>query len=282
MSHHPLAQTLQRARALSDYLNAELGPPSGTGWVAADGALRPAAPLLSQLAAATRSRLRTTGATTVASAMVQSYQWPLISIAIACFLLDQRVPDVSVANTWLHYNGENEADGLALRVGTFRALPDDPAASHPDAVVVPDMAALREALRSGLEQHLAQVISQLCTGLGCKPRGLWLNVSDTCASTLVWLLQEQDKTITTAQIEHELDALIQVPGSPLATNKIGLIPLTYLDMRQVFLERATCCYWYKTEGGDYCSTCPHRTPDDRKERLLHSMAEQYATSVGQE
>lgn len=271
MVDHPLARTLARARRLNEYLKPELGPPGGEGWIAAAD-LTPGAALLEALIAATQARLRTKAAAIVASAILQSYQWPLVSTAVACYLLDRRVPDLRPASTRTRFTAEHAADALALLGGRFSALASDPAAGHPDATVVPDLAALRTALRAQLEAHLGGVIDRLCASLGCKPRGLWLNVADSLAGTLVWLRQHQATTL--GQLEAELAALIHTPGSPLAGSRTGLIQLSHQARSQVFVERTTCCYWYRTEGGEYCSTCPHRTPEDRSEQLLAYLAEE--------
>lgn len=274
--NHPLEQTLARARHLNEYLKPAFGQPSGDSWIALPADLAPGSPHLEALIAATQARLRTKAAAIVGSAVLQSYQWPLVSTAVACYLLDRRVPDLSPEHTRTHYNAEHEADALALLSGRFTALPDDLGADHPNATVVSDLDTLRATLRASVEAHLGVVIDQLCTRLGCKPRGLWLNVADSLAGTLVWLAQERDTAVPLAALESEVDALIRVPGSPLHTRKVGLIELTYAQHSHVYLDRATCCYWYKCEDGDYCSTCPHRTPEDRRERLLSHMAEEHA------
>lgn len=275
MNEHPLEQTLSRARLLSAYLRPELGAPSGEGWFAATD-LAPGAAYLETLIAATQARLRTKAPAIVGSALLQGYQWPLVSTAVACYLLDRRVPDLSLEHTRTQYSAEHEADALALLGGRFTALPGDPAAEHPDATVVPDLPALRTALRTALAAHLGVVIDQLCARLGCKPRGLWLNAADSLASSFVWLAQEQRPAATLEQLEAELAALTRAPGSPFASRQIGLIQLSHHERSRVFLDRATCCYWYKTEGGAYCSTCPHRPPEERRERLLAYLADDHA------
>jgi hypothetical protein len=108
---------------------------------------------------------------------------------------------------------------------------------------------------------------------------LWLHVTDALAGNLVWVAQERDPATSLAALEGELDVLIGVPGSPLTSRTIGLIQLRHQQRSLIFPDRATCCYWYKTDGGDYCSTCPHRTPDDRRQRLLAYLAEPAATST---
>ncbi|NJO82149.1 MAG: hypothetical protein HC828_04640 [Blastochloris sp.] len=284
MAHQPFGQTLERVRRLNEYLKPELGTPGDGLWLTAAD-LAPGAAPLETLIATTQARLRTTAPTITASAVLQSYQWPLISTAMACYLVDQRVPDLSVARVRTHYTAEHEADALALGSVRFVVLPSDPAADCPDATVVADLDALRTTVRTSIEAHLGTVIESLCARLGCKPRGLWLNVADSCASTLVWLMQEHAPATTPAQLEAEIAALIRIPASPLYSRQIGLIELAYHERRQVFLDRATCCFWYKTEGGDYCSTCPKRTPNDRRERLLTYLAEEHlkqAEPVAQE
>jgi len=278
-SEHPLARSFQRAQTLSPYLKVFYGAPADDGWHAANSVFAADGEQFAALKQAVQQRLRTRAANIVASSLLQSYQWPLVASAVACYLLDRRVPDLSAAAVHLRYNDEGEAEAIAFAGGSFLALPDDPAAGHPDAVVVADRQTLRSALRLAIEAHLGQTIEQLCTRLGSKPRGLWLNVADSCAGTLTWLMQEQDRAIGAAQIEAEVDAFVRAPGSPLNTRRLGLLELTFHEHKQVFLDRASCCYWYKTEGGEYCTTCPHRTPEDRNERLLRYMAEQHAEQV---
>lgn len=272
---HPLAHSFQRAQTLSEYLKVSYGAPPDEGWVAADSVFAAHTEHFDTLVHAVQQRLRTRSANIIAGSLLQGYQWQLVASAIACYLLDRRVPDLDAASIRLRYNEAGEAEAITFTSGHFVALPDDPAADHPDALVVASVQALSAALRSGIESHLGQTIDQLCARLDCKPRGLWLNVADGCAGTLTWLMQQHDPAAGVALIEAEVDALVRAPGSPLNTTQLGLIELTYQDRTQVFLDRASCCYWYKTEGGAYCSTCPHRTPDDRNAQLLKYMAEQH-------
>ena len=257
---------------MSSYLKAHYGAPADDGWIAAnsvfDGGERFVA-----LTAGVQQRLKTRAANIVASSLLQIYQWQLLASSIACYLLDRRVPDLDAAAIRVHYNDEGEADAVAFSSGRFMALPDDPDAGHPDALTVANSEALRDALRDGIETHFGLTIDQLCSRLGSKSPGLWLNVADSCAGMLTWLMQEQDKTAGAALIEAEVNSLIRFPGSPLNTRQLGLIELTFRDRTQVFLDRASCCYWYKTDGGEYCSTCPHRTPEDRNAILLKYMAQ---------
>jgi hypothetical protein len=276
---HPLAETLARVGQLNEYLKVSYGLPDGSGWLVPPTDFVAGTARLAALVAATQARLQTKAPNIVGSSLLQSYQWPIISAAVACYLVDRRVPDLDATQLRLHYiaDGEQagEADAIAFASGRFWVLPDDPDAAHADAIVVPNQQALRDALRDALIAHLGQTIDQLCAELGCKARGLWLNVADSCASNLVWLMQEHNKTVGSAQIAAEVDALVRTADSPLRTKQIGVFQLSYREHTAVYLDRATCCYWYKTKDGDYCTTCPKRSTEDRNARLLTYLAEEY-------
>lgn len=278
---HPLSQTFTYIHQLNQYIGARLGTPTELAWVTPAELLALASPHLATLISATQKRLHTTAVNTVGGALIQEYQWPLISTAVACFLVDRRVPDLQPAQVCLHLPTEEHGEGeeadhthIAYTSGRFAALPADPAADHPDATIVPDEDALRNDLRTGLETHFAWVIERLSAATGCHQRGLWLYVSDRIAGTLAWLMQMQNGQSCLACIDREADRLLRVTGSPLYHKKIGFFELTYKERTHVYLDRTTCCYWYKTDGGDYCSTCPHRTKEDRNGCLLKHLAKE--------
>ena len=282
LNHHPLQQTFTHIHQLNQYIGARFGTPAEPDWLTPAELLAPQSPALVAQIEAMQKRLHTKAVNTIGGALIQEYQWPLISAAVGCFLVDRRVPDLHPENIRLYMPAaelEEKEGGHSARIafsgGRFSALPTDPAADHPDAYIVADQDALRDDLRTGLEAHFGWVIEKLSQAVGCNPRGLWLYVTDRCASTLGWLMQEQDKQIRLSLIEPELNALIRVSGSPLVNKKVGLFELTYKEHTHVYLDRATCCYWYKMDDGDYCSTCPHRTKEDRNAQLLKYMAEEY-------
>lgn len=251
-------------------------------WLAPAELFAPPATHLTSLIEAIQKRLHTTAATMIGGALIQEYQWPLIASAVACFLVDRRVPDLQPPHVRLRLPTEGTAEeagadhtAIAYTSGRFAALPTDPAAAHPDALILGDEAALRDYLRTGLESHFAWVIAALSAAVGCNERGLWLYVTDRIAGTLAWLMQMQNGQNCLTCIDQEAGALLRVAGSPLYHQKIGFFKLTYKERTHVYLDRATCCYWYKQDGGDYCSTCPRRTEEDRNACLLKYMAAEY-------
>lgn len=283
---NPLATTLARVMAGNDYLQAVHGQPEGEGWRCPATAFAPGSPALRAEIARVQANLRSSSPNIVGCSLLQGLQWPLIHLAAACYG-EGRVPDVEPEQVWLQYattgKRAGEPTAIAVATGRFWALPDDPDATHPDATVVPDRAALRARLRELVSSHFAPMVALLCRELGCAERGLWLAVADGLAGTVFWLQQEREPALSPAALEAELDGLVRVAGSPLFTRQIGLFTLSYRDRPSVHYDRATCCYWYKTEGGDYCTTCPKRPRAERDALLLKYRAEEEATrAAGQE
>ncbi len=269
----PLQETIRRARALHEVINVQLGRPNGAGWTTAADLAAPASADLEALIATARQQLCTKTPNVVGSAVLQTVQWPLIVTAVSCYLLDQRVPDLALTNVRLRFTAEWRAVGLALGRGRFTAVSGDSAANQPDVAIVPDRDALRTILLTSLETQLGFLIAQLCQRLGCHAKGLWLAVADRLAGTVLWLMPLIDTAVSPAQIEQEVAALIRVPGSPLNHRKVGVFTLTCAGRTQAFLNRATCCYWYKMEDGGYCATCPGRSRKERNRLLLQQMVE---------
>lgn len=281
-TEHPLCQTFAHVRQLHRHIQARYGEADGPGWVTPLELFTGESARLQMLIERMQKRLGTEAKKIICGALLQEYQWPLLVTSIACFLIERRVPDMCPESVRLFMPLDEQpgavmeqCEPIAYCSGRFAALSEDPAADHPSALIVADVDALRVCLRRGIEMHMGWVIQQLSRYMRCNERGLWLYVTDRCAGTLCWLMQQEGSAADLQTIEREFDTLLRAPGSPLNNNKVGLFTLTYRDHTQVFLNRATCCYWYRTEGGDYCANCPHRSQAERHERLLQGMASEY-------
>jgi hypothetical protein len=272
-------------QTLSPYLQAEVGRQVGEGWRSPLDYFAPGSRELAEAAAACTRRLQAATAPVAASSLLQNYQWLVIGCAIGSFLLDRRVPDLSADQLQVEFAQSAEAAPgddaqepvrLAFGSGRFAVLPGDEAAGHPDAWIVRDEDALRTYLRTSLEAHFAPIVERLHAHFGAATRGMWLNVADRSASNFIWLMQELDPAVGIAPIREEIEHLLRSPGSPLYTTKVGVVELALQGKTHCFHDRATCCYWYRTEGGEYCSTCPRRTKEDRNAQLLGWLAEHLA------
>lgn len=281
MTEHPLTQTMSRIMRIQGYLKVEMGPldsaTNKSDWFEPSTLFAMPSGMLYERIVDAQKQLQSKSAAMIGSWLLQAYHWPIITAPIGCYLIDKRVPDLALENVKVRLGENGDVEAVAFTSSKFATLPTDPAAAHLDAQVMPDVVALRTYLRQGLETHLGWIIEQLCQQIGCKPRGLWLDVADRCAATLIWLMQQIDERTDIATIEDEMEALLRVPASPLNHKKVGLFTLTHHGQTQAFLDRATCCHWYRTKeaNGDCCSTCPRRTQTDRNERLLQYMAEQF-------
>jgi hypothetical protein len=281
----PLAATLARAAALDEHLVAELGS-IDDGWFGAATLTAHNSRVLDESLA--RAVARYSGAERRVSGtfFIGEYAWYLAGAVIACYLTERRVPDLAAVNvalrfrtfTW-HEGGESgEAERLDVRLlsGRFAALPDDPAADHPDALRLPDISALREWLRIQIEAHLTPLIAAIQERTRLGQRAQWNLAADALAA----LFQHAgEKLGDEERARAEGLALIKVPGSPLRNRDTGYITLEYQDHRETFRQRGGCCLYYKVEPGNNCSSCVLRPEEERNQMLLGYMAEKYAKTV---
>ncbi|MGJ3239114.1 MAG: (2Fe-2S)-binding protein [Anaerolineae bacterium] len=224
---------------------------------------------------------------TQASYFINEYAWYVPLSALASYLLIRRVPDVSRDNMalrsatyqWEEDGESGEAERLDVRYlsGTFACLADDVAATHPDAVVVPDDAALLNWLRVRLEAHMKPIIERVYRLSKLSKNAQWRLVADASAGQLL-NLGKKIKQVDRAQAEGL--AFVKVNGSPLNNSQTGYITLTCAGHTDTFRERGGCCRYYTVSAeGDYCGTCVLRTPENRKQWFLNHMERTYNSGV---
>ncbi len=267
MTIHPLALTVAQFNQLSPYLRVRIGQPTDTGWLAASECFHSDTPYLDQAITAARHHLRTDAATVVASVVLRQYLWLVAGAVLAGYVLDRRLPDVRIDNCWIRWEGGYSIAELALAEPGFTALRSDPAADHADATTVADEQTLRAHLHHLIEDHFSFVIDRLCEACRCKAQGLWLAAVDYCAHLLLWLWQLRYPTATADELRVATQELLVAPGSLLPGQRISFIEVPSPSGPRLFLNRATCCYWYRMEGGDYCMNCPKRALAERIARL---------------
>jgi hypothetical protein len=278
----PLAATLARAAALDGHtFAADLGDPD-PGWFLATALYDANCTRLAEgLAHAIRqypnADRRTTGAF-----FVGHYAWYLAGAAIYTYLAERRIPDLSSENVVLRYStytwhagdqsGEAESMDVRFVRGHFAALADDPAARHPDAVLLPSSLALRDWLREALEQHMAPLIDAIHTHTRLGKRAQWNLVADSCARLFQYAGQRLDDEPRGCA---EGLAFIQSPASPMRASHTRYLTLECNGHLTTFVERGGCCLYYRVEPGQNCSTCPLRPTEERTQLLLASMAETF-------
>lgn len=281
---HPLAATLKRVTVVDENAYADIGSLEA-GWFPAADLIDPRltrleAALARQAAQHPEMESRTRG-----SYFVGEYSWYMPDVVIAAYLAERRVPDLSLENlalrsrtyTWREGGESGEAERIDVRFlnGRFACLPNDPAADHPDAIVLPDTHALREHLRVALETHLAPLIERIHASTRLAHHAQWCLVADSVAALF---LHKGQALNDEASGKAEGLAFIKAAGSPMNNPNTSYISLHYLDHCETFRARGGCCRYYTVSesGKDYCTTCVLRKPEDRNARLLAYMSKKYA------
>lgn len=145
-----------------------------------------------------------------------------------------RVPGVGVGDLALHLSAGGWPDGAALLRTRFRCLPDDPAAGHPDAEVLPDRPALTEALRADLDRHARAFHNAFAPDVAIGSRQRFGMVDDV--------------------LEAAAWAAGELTGDPGA----GRADAEALCGPNPTRVRRTCCFAYLLDPALLCLRCPRR------------------------
>lgn len=283
----PLAATIARAAALDQFLVAEVGTLEA-GWFRADALAHAESAVLEEGLARVAAHYPGAERRVAGAFLVGEYAWYLSAAAITAYLAEQRVPDLAPDNIGVRYTtfiwedhgetGESERFDVRFLSGRFAALPDDPAADHPDALILPNATALREWLRMHIEAHLTPLIAAVQERTRLGQRAQWSLAADALAA----LFQHAgEKLGDEERAQAEGLAFIKVPGSPLRNRDTGYITLEYQGHRETFRRRGGCCLFYKVEPGNNCLTCVLRPEEERNQMLLQHMAERYAQAMNE-
>jgi len=194
--------------------------------------------------------------------LLRGYLWRVLLPAVAMLLAERRLPDLRAENVALRFGEGGFAEDLAFVGPRFAALPDDPEAGHPDAVVLPSEDDLLLWLGGALaETHLSALVPAL-RGLRVRrgTRALWRAAADVCAETFMYVGQGMGRE------ERALGLGEKLLSGPLLPAPTNYYVLEYPGGREATRVRNTCCLYYKT-GNDVCFTCPRKTDGERIEQL---------------
>ena len=186
------------------------------------------------------------------SSFIVAYLTRLTFPLISQYVLEKRVPNISLSNLAFHWDGQR-IDSTALNEPSFAALPNDPASGHPDALVVPDEAALYAQLKEWLfDANFNLVIPSLRRAALASLKVSWNAVASSCAQVFHWLyyLDEEPETVVMAA-----EAFFRDPSSP-AYRQVTMEVIEHQGNRGYFARRAGCCLWWRGGGSkNYCSGC---------------------------
>ncbi|WEH38899.1 (2Fe-2S)-binding protein [Streptomyces sp. AM 2-1-1] len=238
--------------------------PSGPGWVRADRLASGGAVVDAFLewdeAQVRRDYQQSARPDVVASFGLHRYAWPVCLLVTLPWFLHRRVPRVPVEDVAF----QRALGHFAVRAGEFACLPDDPAASHPDARVVPDEAALRAEVLASVAAHMGPVLEGFGPRMRRGKRALWGMATDEIVEGLWYiahLLGEETRART------ELERLLPGATKPYV-GAAGFRELTGPNGESLpTRDRASCCLFYTLRPEDTCVTCPRTCDSDRVKRL---------------
>lgn len=253
-SEPPLAATIRRATEQYRDLEMSFGPLPDGWWRASDVILNPEAvsDLLDQVCAIYQIDDRQVAA----SCLVLGYFWYPMAAAVACYLLEQRVPNLAPDAIAMRSQG-----GVTFLSPSCWVLPDDPAVGEPDVCVAADRDELRRRLVEPFEVHATRLFPTLRAVAPYGIPAMRANYFDRLASVVLWLAElfgDDDLA------RHEVPAMVALLNPKSRT---GLVEIEHAGRRRIFLQRGGCCLIYRIPSGEKCATCRLR-PAAEREALL--------------
>ncbi|MGH3782383.1 MAG: (2Fe-2S)-binding protein [Pseudonocardiaceae bacterium] len=154
---------------------------------------------------------------------------------------------------------------VALRPGRFWCLPGDPDAGHPDAVPVPDEAALGTVLRRQVIAHAARFLRVFDPQVRFGHRTQWAAVTDVLDSALLLA----GRSFGSPQAGAADARLVLADGEKPLTSASTICQVTDDRGRDHWTRlRGSCCFLYALPGVERpCASCP-RVSDAERARIF--------------
>jgi hypothetical protein len=150
---------------------------------------------------------------------------------------------------------------VALRPGRFWCLPDDPDARHPDAVPVPDEAALAAVLRHEVITHATRFLAVYDPQVRFGRRTQWATVTDVLDSGFLLA----GRSFGSPQAGASDARLVLGAGEKPLTSASTICTVTDKRGRTHWTRRrGSCCFLYALPGIERpCASCPRVCEADR-------------------
>ena len=250
---HPLVRSLREAGELDPYLDMPVANAEDTGWSPAAALFQSGDTNLREMVMSFGyARWGTTNNHVAASAFIIAYLTRLIFPMVGQFVLKKRVPRVTLENVAFHRT-DGRIDATGLRHPRFAVLPDDPAAGHPDAEVVPTETELYRRLKDWAFSSNAEiVITALCRSVPASVKVSRNALAASCAQALHRLYNHvDDKPL----LLRDAETFFEDPSSPIY-RQVSMEVIEHAGKSGFFARRAGCCLVWRTRTDNgYCSNC---------------------------
>ncbi len=154
---------------------------------------------------------------------------------------------------------------VVLRPGRFWCLPGDPDAGHPDAVLVPDEAALGAVLRDQVIAHATRFLAVYGPQVRFGHRTQWAAVTDALDRGLLLA----GRSFGSPQAGASDARLVLAEGERPLTSASTICQVTDEYGRTHWTRRrGSCCFLYALPGAERpCGSCP-RVSDAERARIF--------------
>ena len=269
---HPLADSMARAQELGGFFALPQRQPDDPAWTDARNLFQGDDRRLEELVLTYGLRAWQSDNRHVAcSAFLVAYLSRVVFPLVGQYLLERRVPNISLSNLSFHWNGP-AIDATGLDRLTFAALTVDPAATHGDALEVADEQALYDYLKEKLfAENLDIVIASLIRAAGASLKVSWNAVAAAFSQVFNRLYATAG---TPDEVVRIARSFLSDPDSPIH-GQLTMEEFRHQDRTGLFSRRRGCCLWWRSpRSNDYCSNCillPREQQDQRFREMLEGV-----------
>jgi hypothetical protein len=202
------------------------------------------------------------------SAFIIAYLTRLVYPVIGQYVLQRRVPKVSLDNLSFHFTS-GRINATMLNQPLLAVLPDDSDAEHSNAVKVTNETALYQLLKDWLfESNVKLVIGALHRAARASVKVSQNAAAASCAQAfhrLYSLVEDPDMVLRDAKTFFE-------DPTSLVYQQVSMEVVEHRGKRGFFARRAGCCLvWRTRRSNGYCSNCilqPREQQDQQFREML--------------
>lgn len=209
------------------------------------------------------------------SAFMIAYLNRLVWPVIGQYVLERRVPHVSLDNLAFH-RVAGGIDATGLNQPSFALLPDDPCASHPDAEVASDLLSLYEKLKEWMfDANLSMVIPALNRAAKASIKVSHNAVAYACAQAFHRLYPVvKDPDLLVREANRFFD-----DHSSMVYQQLTMEVFEHQRKLAFLARRRGCCLVWRTERANgYCSNCI-LVPREEQDRLFRQSSDGWRDQV---